>query len=85
VTTTGVSRNCCVALGVDRNNWLLMKAFCAKSSYRMCDLLEVFALCDLDRAHRHRFALVSNAWVQRSVSATDEFFDSGKSGVTGLV
>jgi hypothetical protein len=51
----------------------------------MCDLLEVFALCDLDRACRHRFAIVSNAWVQRCFSAKDGFFDSGKSGVTGLV
>ena len=85
MTTTGVPRNRCVALGVDRNNWLLMRAFRAVSSYRMCDLLEVFVLRDLDGAHRNRFAIVSNVWVQRHVSAKDEFFGSSESGVTGLV
>jgi hypothetical protein len=51
----------------------------------MCDLLEVFVLRDLDGAHRNRFAIVSNVWVQRHVSAKDEFFGSSESGVTGLV
>ena len=85
MTTTRVPRNRRIALRVDRNNWLLMKAFCAISSYRMCDMIEVFALRDLDRAHRHYFAIVSNARIQRCVSTKDDFFDSGKSGVTGLV
>jgi hypothetical protein len=48
-------------------------------------MIEVFALRDLDRAHRHYFAIVSNARIQRCVSTKDDFFDSGKSGVTGLV